>query len=235
MLQWKGTNVVTLVRSFTQRLIGLTGRQYAVSDSIPSSYLVGELLERSAQLIRGAIRTRRLVFIGRNVRIRGRRQLQAARGVAIGDNSIIDARGTRGVIMRSGSRLGRSGVITTTSHLSLLGVGVTIGERSGVGDFFHIGASGGVTFGDDVIVGPYLLVHSQEHNYAETSRPIREQGTTEAAVVVGDNCWIGSRVTLLAGTVLGPRTVVASGAVVRGQHPGNQIIGGIPARTIKSI
>jgi acetyltransferase-like isoleucine patch superfamily enzyme len=225
----------SLVRNATQRLLGLSGRRYDVSPEIPDVYLVGELMQRLSQLLRGLLQTRNWVFIGSRVRIRGLRQLKLSRGVSIGANTIIDARGNRGVSMASGSRLGRSGIITTTSHLSLLGTGVYLGKRSGIGDFFHIGASGGVTFGDDVIVGPYLLVHSQEHNYEDKSRPIREQGTSQAEVVVGDDCWIGSRVTLLAGTSLGPRTVVASGAVVRGHHPGNEILGGIPARPLKSI
>ena len=185
--------------------------------------------------MRGILRFRRVVFIGRRVRVRGKRQLSLARGVSIGDDTILDARGTRGLALSAGSRLGRSGIVTTTSHLSLMGAGVSIGERSGVGDFFHIGASGGVSIGKDVIIGPYLLVHSQEHNYTDSAVPIRLQGTTQAEVVVGDNCWIGSRVTLLAGTKLGPRTVVAAGAVVMGEHPGGQILAGIPAKSIRLI
>ena len=187
------------------------------------------------QALRGLLRFRRVVFIGRGVRVRGKRQLTLARGTSIGDGSVVDARGTRGVVLAPGSRLGRAGFVTTTSHASLLGTGVGLGERSGVGDFFHIGASGGVRIGDDVIVGPYFLVHSQEHNFDDASRPIREQGTTQAEVVIGDNCWIGSRVTLLAGTPLGPRTIVAAGAVVRGEHPGNEILAGVPAKAIRSI
>jgi acetyltransferase-like isoleucine patch superfamily enzyme len=218
-----------------ERLLTLTGRNYSVSPDIPASYLFGEVWIRAVQATRGIIRFRELVFVGAGVSVRGKRQMRLARGISIGDGSRIDSRGRSGLNMAPGSRLGRNGIITMTSHLSLLGNGVTIGRNSGVGDFFHIGASGGVTIGNDVIVGPYLLVHSQEHVYDNSDKPIRVQGTRQAPVVVGNDCWIGSRVTLLAGAEIGPRTVVAAGAVVRGKHDGNEILAGVPARSIKKI
>ncbi|WP_422385605.1 DapH/DapD/GlmU-related protein [Nocardioides houyundeii] len=153
----------------------------------------------------------------------------------VGDRTVIDARGTIGVRIGEGTRLGRYGVITTTSHLSRYGVGVVIGKRSGVGDGFHLGASGGVEIGDDVIIGPGFSAHSQEHNYGDHSLPIREQGTNEAPIIVGNDCWIGSKVTLLAGCSLGERTIVASGAVVKGTFPGGVILGGVPARIIRKL
>jgi acetyltransferase-like isoleucine patch superfamily enzyme len=224
-----------LVARLAQRLLQHSGRNYAISATIPAGYLLGEIAGRALQALRGVVKFRSVVFVGPRVRVRGKNRLTLARGVYIGDDTIVDARGTRGVSLAPGSRLGRHGIITTTSHLSLMGVGVSIGKRSGIGDFFHIGASGGLHVGEDVIVGPYFLVHSQEHNYLDPEKPIRDQGTTQSEVIIGDNCWIGSRVTLLAGTQLGPRTVVASGAVVRGAHPGNEILAGIPAKPIKQI
>jgi acetyltransferase-like isoleucine patch superfamily enzyme len=223
------------VLALVQRLLKATGRDYSVSRDIPPSYLLGEVLMRGSQVARGAIRFHRFVFVGSNVKLRGKGQMKLARGVSIGEGSHIDSRGRKGLTMAPGSRLGRNGILTMTSHLSLLGFGVRIGKNSGIGDCFHIGASGGVSIGDDVISGPYLLVHSQEHVYVDPSKPIRLQGTRQASVVIGDNCWIGSRVTFLAGAEIGPRTVVASGAVVRGKHTGNEILAGIPARSVKKI
>ncbi|MDV7243720.1 MULTISPECIES: acyltransferase [Rhodococcus] len=218
-----------------QRLLEASGRRYPISDQLPAEYLFSEILLRATQAVRGGLRFRRISFVGRRVQVRGKRQLSVGRGVSIGDDTTIDARSIMGVTLRAGSRLGRRGIITSTSHLSLMGKGVEIGQRSGIGDFFHLGASGGVRIGDDVIIGPYFVVHSQEHRYESPDRPIREQGTIQLPVEIGDNCWIGSRVTLLAGTKIGPRTVVASGAVVRGEHAGNEILAGIPARSVRAI
>lgn len=223
------------VRSLAQRLLARSGREYAISEQIPTAVLSGELVVRGTQLVRGILRFRRYVFVGPRVRVRGRSGLRLGRGVFIGEDASIDARGRLGVQMAPGSRLGKRGIITTTSHLSFFGEGLRLGAGSGIGDFFHIGASGGVHVGKDVIVGPYFLVHSQEHNFGDESKAIKAQGTTQSPVRIGDDCWIGSRVTLLAGAELGPRTIVASGAVVKGVHPGNEILAGVPAKRIKAI
>jgi acetyltransferase-like isoleucine patch superfamily enzyme len=226
--------VPAMVR-LSQALLRYTGRNYEIDANIPAASLLGEITTRAQQLLRGYLRRAPGVFLGRKVRVRGRSGLHLARGVSIGDNAFIDARGTVGLVMGGGSRLGRFGVITTTSHLSRLGTGVKIGKNSGIGDFYQLGASGGVTIGDNVIAGPGLYVHSQEHLYADPTRPIRDQGTRQAEVVIDDDCWIGSRVTLLAGTRLGKRTIVAAGSVVRGHHPDGVILAGAPAKAVKSI
>lgn len=55
-------------------------------------------------------------------------------------------------------------------------------------------------------------------------------------IELGEGCWIGMNAVLLPGTVLGPHTVVAAGAVVRDSHPkGHVVLGGVPARVIKVL
>jgi acetyltransferase-like isoleucine patch superfamily enzyme len=121
-----------------------------------------------------------------------------------------------------------------TSHLSKRGVGFFLGDRSGLGDFFHIGGSGGVTIGNDVIVGSFVSFHSQEHVTMRTDVSIRSQGTKEAPIRIHDGCWLGARVTILAGSEVGEGSVVAAGAVVKGVFPPYSIVAGIPARVVRS-
>jgi acetyltransferase-like isoleucine patch superfamily enzyme len=216
------------------RCISLTGRDTQVSPALTVGELIGELISRGCQLARGIVRLRHPVFLGRGVRVRGRRSLRIARGVSVGRNCDIDARSVNGVVLSRNSRLGQLGVITCTSKLSLVGRGFKLGEASGISDYFHIGCSGGVYIGDNVIIGPMFTAHSQEHHF-NSAELIRNAGTHESAVYVSDNCWIGARVTLLAGTRIGPNTVIAAGAVVRGEHAGNELLAGIPARQVKTL
>ena len=51
---------------------------------------------------------------------------------------------------------------------------------------------------------------------------------------IGNNCWIGAKVTILDGTKIGNGCFVAAGAVVYGEYPDNVIIGGVPAKILKS-
>ena len=64
---------------------------------------------------------------------------------------------------------------------------------------------------------------------------IKEQGVSRKGVQIHDDCWIGAGATILDGVVLKTRTVVAAGSVVTKSFESNSIIGGIPAKTLKSI
>ena len=226
---------MSISHRLTGRLLSSAGRSFEPDERLPPRDVVGELARRATQLLRGVIRFRSAAFVGSRCRVYGKDRLHLWHGSQVGEECLLDARGTEGLHLSNGAKLGRRGVVTTTSHLSRYGIGLQLGPGSGIADYFHIGASGGVRIGRNVIAGPFLTVHSQEHVFEDPSTPIKHQGTREATVVVGDDCWLGSRVTLLAGATLGDRTVVASGAVVRGEHPGGVVLAGVPARVVRLI
>lgn len=64
---------------------------------------------------------------------------------------------------------------------------------------------------------------------------IREQGVNSKGITIGNNVWVGAKVTFLDGAFLGNNCVVAAGAVVKGVFPDNVIIGGVPAKILKPI
>lgn len=222
-----------MIKSLTSLLLRATGRKTVLDAEIPSGLLATFMIARGGELLRGVLRTRRPVLLGPGVRLRGGRRIKFGRFVSIGPDCSIDGYGSAGTRLADGSRLGRGCVVTVTSHLSRLGKGFSLGANSGLGDYCHVGASGGITVGRDVIMGPFVSLHSQEHVFKDVDVPIRLQGTTEQGILIEDNCWIGARVTVLDGTVIGSGTVVAAGAVVKGVFPPMSVIGGVPARVLK--
>ena len=110
-----------------------------------------------------------------------------------------------------------------------------MGNNSAIGDFTHFGASGGIEIGNDVIMGSYISFHSENHNFEDSTKLIREQGVTSKGIVIGNNVWVGAKVTFLDGAKVGNNSVVAAGALVNDSFPDNVVIGGIPARVIKTI
>jgi acetyltransferase-like isoleucine patch superfamily enzyme len=52
-------------------------------------------------------------------------------------------------------------------------------------------------------------------------------------VRIGSGSWLGANVVILPGTVLGRNTVVAAGAVVRGEFPDHVVLGGVPAKVLR--
>lgn len=219
--------------TLAERVMRHSGRTFAIGEDVPRTYLFGEYLRRGAQLLRGLITLRRMVFRGSGVRIMCKWNLDAQPLSTIGADSIVDASGSRGVRLGRGSKIGRRCIVMSTSQLSKRGTGLVVGDYSGIGDYAHIGCTGGVTIGNDVIAGPYVTFHSTEHITDDLDATIRSQGFSEAEVVVEDNVWIGARVTFLAGSRVRSGSVVAAGSVVRGDYPPNSVIGGVPAKVLK--
>ena len=58
---------------------------------------------------------------------------------------------------------------------------------------------------------------------------------TPAPIVLGKNVWVGSNSTILQGVTIGDNAVVAAGAVVTKDVPADTVVGGVPARKLKTI
>lgn len=113
------------------------------------------------------------------------------------------------------------------------GDGISIGNGSGIGLNSNIPSA--VTIGDNVMIGQELLVYTRNHCTEKTTVPMREQGFTNVRPVsIGNDVWIGSRVTILPGVHIGDGAVIGAGAVVTKSIPAYEIWGGNPARKLKS-
>lgn len=84
--------------------------------------------------------------------------------------------------------------------------------------------------GDYVGCASNVVIISGNHSvYNQDESDLRE-------TIIGDNCWIASNVTILAGVVLGPRTIVGAGSVVtKSFEEGYCVIAGNPAKIIKKL
>ncbi|TCL61380.1 acyltransferase [Allofournierella massiliensis] len=107
-----------------------------------------------------------------------------------------------------------------------------IGERSGIGRDSIINY--GVSIGNDVMIGPFLLCYTQNHEFKDVNIPMIEQGFSERKPIhIEDNVWIGARVTILPGVTLGTGCIVGAGAVVTKDVPPYAIVVGNPGRVVK--
>lgn len=223
------------IRHIYTDLLRKTGKTYDPDPDVSDTVLIGSMITRAVWITRGFIRLQRKVFIAAGVKIRGKN------GLDIGDYSTIergvqiDAVAKNGVKLGKRVRLGAFTEISCTSHLSKLGQGLEIGDDTGIGGYSFIGASGGIKIGANVITGQYVTFHAQDHIFDDPDQKIKDQGVTEKGIEIGDDCWIGAKVTFLDGAKIGNRCVVAAGAVVKGEFPDHVMIGGVPAKILKKI
>ena len=224
---------------FSKFFTTLRGESFSVDPSIPFSYLLSLALERGCDYLRGLIRFKRLnrwIFVGKHARIKCIKKIKCGKFLKISSETYLDGLSKNGVVLGNNFSLGRGSSIECTGSLNKLGIGFTAGNNVGIGSFSFLGCAGGITIGDDTITGNYVSMHSENHNYKDGSRPIRLQGVNSKGIYIGKNCWIGSKVTILDGAVVGDNSIIAAGAVViDGNYEGSSIYGGIPARKIGVI
>ncbi|MEG2061439.1 MAG: DapH/DapD/GlmU-related protein, partial [Alistipes sp.] len=112
------------------------------------------------------------------------------------------------------------------------GGGISIGDYSGIGINSKI--RGPLLIGDNVMMGPDVIIFTSNHCTARTDIPMRGQGgTVSRKVIIENDVWIGARVIILPGVVVGEGAIIGAGAVVTKDVPSYSIVGGNPAKLIK--
>ena len=209
-----------------------------------SSYSTRDLLSitsiRFSQILRGLYlkpflkKSSGLLFIGRNVKVRHAYQFSAGKNLILEDHVNINALSAQGIIFGDHVSIARDSILFCTGVIAQKGTGIIIGDRTGISARAYLAGQGGITIGNDVIIGPNVQVFSENHNFSNLDVTIKEQGVSKHAVFIGNNCWIGGGVTILGGLTIADGCVIAAGSVVTKSVPENSIVAGVPAVVIKS-
>jgi len=133
--------------------------------------------------------------------------------------------------------------------------------RINIGSNFHsraiqfvpelgVGTSGYIYIGDDVKIGKGVSIHAEtridignncrfgdlsvvwDSSFHEVSPT---EGTKSKPIKIGNNVWVGRLATVLPGVTIGDHSVIAAHAVVTKDIPSRTVVGGIPAREIRSF
>lgn len=90
---------------------------------------------------------------------------------------------------------------------------------------------GGITIEDGVFIAPKVSLLTEGHPISPENR----HSLTVAPILIKRNAWIGANATIMQGVTIGENAIVAAGAVVTKDVPDNTVVGGIPAKKIKTI
>jgi acetyltransferase-like isoleucine patch superfamily enzyme len=91
---------------------------------------------------------------------------------------------------------------------------------------------GGLDIADDVMIGPNVSIITSGHPVEPSQR---RAFVVAKPIVIERNVWIAADVTIIGGVTVGENSVVAAGSVVTKNVPPNTLVGGNPARVIRSI
>ncbi len=111
------------------------------------------------------------------------------------------------------------------------GRNITLGKRVFINAGCKFQDQGGISIGDDCLIGHNVVIATLNHDLA----PSRRADMHPAPVTIGRNVWIGANVTILAGVTIGEDAVVAAASVVTKDVPARSIVVGSPARVVRSV
>lgn len=111
------------------------------------------------------------------------------------------------------------------------GKNITIGRNVFINSGCRFQDQGGITVGDDTLIGHNAVITTLNHDFV----PERRSDMYPAPVVIGSRVWMGANVTIVPGVTIGDNSVIAAGAVVTKNVPPNVVVAGVPAKIIKSI
>lgn len=140
-------------------------------------------------------------------------------GIEIGDNSFV----------MHGS------VLHVYNFRDLPDACIRIGKESLIGEMNVLRGQGGITIGDRVYTAPLVQMLAVNHIFDDPKRPMVEQGITAEGIVIENDVWIGAGAIITDGVKIGEGAVVAAGAVVTKDVPAHTVVGGVPAKVLKTI
>lgn len=111
------------------------------------------------------------------------------------------------------------------------GKNITLGKRVFINAGCRFQDQGGITIGDDVLIGHNAVLATLNHGFAPEDRG----DLHPASIVIGNKVWLGANVTVMPGVIIGENAIVAAGAVVTKDVPANTVAGGVPAKVLRTV
>jgi acetyltransferase-like isoleucine patch superfamily enzyme len=152
--------------------------------------------------------------VGVDVRLHASARVYAGRSerVVLGDRTIIN----NGVILQP------------------YGGWIELGSDCGVSPYAVLYGHGGLSIGRGTLIAAHSVIVPANHLYGDPAKGLADQGNSREGICIGSNVWIGAHVVVTDGVTIGDRAVIAAGAVVTKDVAACEIVGGVPARTLRA-
>jgi acetyltransferase-like isoleucine patch superfamily enzyme len=173
-------------------------------------------------------------FVGREVRVRQPQFIRARGRLLIEDFTELHGLSTGGLAFGDQVSIGAGALIRPSGYHSRdIGDGLEVGDRSSIGPNCFLGRWGRIPIGSDVMLAPGVRIFRDTHFLEESDRSIESQGVRREPVTIGNDCWIASRVTIVAGVTIGNGVVGGARSVGTRDLPDYIAAAGNPARTVR--
>ena len=110
---------------------------------------------------------------------------------------------------------------------------ITIGRGTYIGRHCVFDSAAPIEIGDHVNLAMDVLLLTGSHAVGDQHR--RAGPLTAEPIRIGNGAWLGARVTVLPGVVIGSGAIIAAGAVVTKECEANALYAGVPARWVRTL
>lgn len=111
------------------------------------------------------------------------------------------------------------------------GKNLILGKRVFINAGCRFQDQGGITIGDDVLIGHNAVLATLNHGFAPEDRG----DLHPAPIVIENRAWLGANVTVMPGVTIGENAIVAAGAVVTKDVTAGTVVGGVPAKVLRRV
>lgn len=133
----------------------------------------------------------------------------------------------------AGVKLGNN--VRICSSVKIIGGGeLEIGENTWLGPEGLISVSSQIKIGANCDIGPRVYIGDGTHELTPGYKRVADIECSRP-IIIEDGCWIGVNSTIIAGVTLGVKCVVGAGAVVTNSYDGLLVVGGVPAKKLRTI
>ncbi len=114
---------------------------------------------------------------------------------------------------------------------------IEIGSGCSIGDYNHISAANRIVIGNNLLTGKWVSVIDNSHGLTDFDNlklpPLERTVSSKGQIIIGNNVWIGDKVTILPGVSIGDGAIIGANSVVSKDVPPYSVVAGVPAQIKK--
>lgn len=116
---------------------------------------------------------------------------------------------------------------------------IEIGDYCSFGEYTHISSINKIQISSGLLTGRFVYIGDNAHGVlsmeGKNVRPAKRHLISKGPIIIGQNVWIGDKVSIFAGVTIGDNVIIGAGSIVTHSFPSNCIVAGSPARVVKAL